>query len=414
MLYEQDFLKGRKRREYMRTLVVMRGAPGCGKSTFVQENRLAPYALCADSIRELFESPVMDDEHGVMQLSQKNDKRVWQLLFQLLEERMQRGELCIVDATHSRPKDFSKYKDLMEKYRYRAYCVDFTDIPIDVCKQRNLMRPEYKRVPENVIDVMYARFANFPVPNYFKVISHDDHDALNDVVHEYKPTDANAYSKVVVFGDIHGCYEPMKEYFESHPFDRDALYVFTGDYVDRGIQNDKVVSWLLEHYQERNVVLLQGNHERWLIEYANGEYDEEIRNGGRDRCKSSMFFEHTIPQLSQFRKKDLRELCRRFRAVAYLSFDGRRYFISHAGVGFMPESIVKVKAETFIRGNGKYEDAVDERFERHETERNPDLYQIHAHRNVNCIPIHPFEHSFNLCDRVEFGGGMRILEITKD
>lgn len=398
----------------MRTLVVLRGAPGCGKSTFVKEHGLLPYTLCADTLRELFESPVMDDERGIMQISQKNDKQVWDLMFKLLEERMQRGELCVVDATHSRPKDFSKYKDLMETYRYRAYCVDFTDIPIETCKERNKMRPEYKWVPENVIDVMYARFGNFPVPNYFKVISHNDVDALNDIVDDYKPTDVNEYSKIVVFGDIHGCYDPFKEYFDANPFDDNALYVFTGDYVDRGTKNGDVIQWLLEHYSKKNVVLLQGNHEKWLIEYANGDYDAEIKAGKQDKCKSSMFFEHTIPQLEQFKKKNLRELCRRFRAVAYLSYDGKKYFINHAGVGFMPDSIIKVKAETFIRGNGKYEDKVDEWFENHEAKKNPDLYQIHAHRNVECIPMHPFEHSFNLCDRVEFGGYLRILEITKD
>ena len=57
----------------MRTLVVLRGAPGSGKSTWIEKWGLKPYTLCADTIRELFESPVMDDERGIMQVSQKND-----------------------------------------------------------------------------------------------------------------------------------------------------------------------------------------------------------------------------------------------------------------------------------------------------------------------------------------------------
>ena len=398
----------------MRTLVVLRGAPGCGKSTFIEKWGLKPYTLCADSLRELFESPVMDDSNGRMCLSQWNDTRVWRLLFQLLEERMQRGELCVVDATHSRPKDFSKYKNLVEKYRYRCHCVTFDDIPIGTCLAQNRMRPEYKWVPESVIQAIYARMKAFPVPTYFKCVSHLDDDAIRSIVDDYKPMDANQYSKVVVFGDIHGCWEPLREYFDGHPFDKDALYVFTGDYVDRGVQNAEVMQWLLDHCLEPNVILLQGNHEKWLTEYANGDYDEEIRTGNRDLCKSMQFFEKTIPQLEGFDRKRLRELCRRFRAVAYLSYDGKRYFINHAGIGFMPDSIVKVKAETFIRGNGKYEDPVDEWFESHESERNPDLYQIHAHRNVAGVPMHASPHSFNLCEKVEFGGNMRILEITRD
>ena len=40
----------------IRTLILTRGAPGCGKSTWVRENGLAPYALCADDIRVLCSS----------------------------------------------------------------------------------------------------------------------------------------------------------------------------------------------------------------------------------------------------------------------------------------------------------------------------------------------------------------------
>ena len=80
----------------------------------------------------------------------------------------------------------------------------------------------------------------------------------------------------------------------------------------------------------------------------------------------------------------------------------------------MPENLQKVKADTFIKGNGKYEDPIDEWWEKNEGQRNPDLYQIHAHRNITNMPIHPVEHSFNLCDEVEFGGNLRILEIYKE
>ena len=33
----------------MRTLLLMRGAPGCGKSTFIKQHGLEPYTLCADT-----------------------------------------------------------------------------------------------------------------------------------------------------------------------------------------------------------------------------------------------------------------------------------------------------------------------------------------------------------------------------
>jgi predicted kinase len=401
----------------MKNLIVLRGAPGCGKSTFIEKWNLKQYTLCGDSIRELFESPVMDNEHGKHTLSQNHDTEVWGLLLNLLEQRMSRGELCVVDATHSRPQDFQKYKKFIEKYRYRAYCVSFADVPIDVCKKQNLMRPEYKHVPEEVIDKMYARMQSFDVQGYFKVVNHNDDETIRNIVNDYKPFDADKYSKVVVFGDIHGCFQPLKEYFDANPFDDNNLYVFTGDYTDRGIQNKEVVEWLLQHYEKKNIILLEGNHERWVREYANGDYDEELKKGEKDKCKSSEFFYNTAPQLADFDKKDLRQLCRSFQTIAFFKFDGKRYFVNHTGVGFLPEQLLREKASQFIYtsgGNGTYNDPVDQWFEEHELERNPDLFQIHAHRNTANVPIRASKNSFNLCDTIEAGGNLRILEITKD
>ena len=35
----------------MRTMFVLRGAPGCGKSTWIKDNGLTPYTLEADNLR---------------------------------------------------------------------------------------------------------------------------------------------------------------------------------------------------------------------------------------------------------------------------------------------------------------------------------------------------------------------------
>ena len=44
----------------MRILVLLRGTPGCGKSTWIKQNGLEQYALSADNLRLLFRSPIMD------------------------------------------------------------------------------------------------------------------------------------------------------------------------------------------------------------------------------------------------------------------------------------------------------------------------------------------------------------------
>jgi predicted kinase/predicted phosphodiesterase len=388
----------------------MRGAPGCGKSTWLKNFGLTDYALSADALRLLMQSPVMDHNNGTFQISQRNDRFVWDLLFQMLEKRMERGELCIVDACHSKSQDFAKYKKLIEKYRYRLYCIDFSSIPLNVCLMQNMNRPEYKRVPEVVVENIYSRFRNQDVPGYCKVIDYGDVSSIKSLLKEWKPMDADQYKKVVVVGDIHGCYDPLKKWFDEHPFSEENLYVFIGDYIDRGLENDKVVEWLLQHYDRKNVVLLEGNHERWLREYADEEYDDEIRAGKRDKCKSSEFFDYTSKQLEKFKKKDLRNVCRKFSAVCYLKFRDKKFFITHAGVGFVPPSVMQVAASEFIKSN-EYESDVDAQFEAHLTDT--DVYQIHGHRNSQKHEIQVTPHSFNLCGDCEFGGDLRILEIEE-
>ena len=59
---------------------------------------------------------------------------------------MQRGDFTVIDATNSKTSEMNRYKEMCETYRYRMYCVDFTDIPIAEVKRRNLNREPLKRV----------------------------------------------------------------------------------------------------------------------------------------------------------------------------------------------------------------------------------------------------------------------------
>ena len=161
----------------MRTLYLLRGAPASGKSTWIKENHLEPYTLSADSIRLMVQSPVLDN-NGRLVITQKNDNKVWSLLMNMLENRMSRGEFCIVDATHYKLELIQKYKTLISKYRYRAFIVDFTDIPREELKRRNNERDAYKYVPEEVIDKMYSVFESEDfakqVPGYVKLLTRDE------------------------------------------------------------------------------------------------------------------------------------------------------------------------------------------------------------------------------------------------
>lgn len=118
----------------MRVLLLLRGSAGCGKSTWIEQHGLKPYTLCADDIRLMCSGPKLSAD-GKEIIDQSNDTVVWNTLFRLLEIRMQNGEFTVIDATNSKTSEMNRYKTLCEQHKYRIYCVDFTDIPIEVVKE---------------------------------------------------------------------------------------------------------------------------------------------------------------------------------------------------------------------------------------------------------------------------------------
>lgn len=383
----------------MRVLLLLRGSAGCGKSTWIEQNGLKPYALSADDIRLLCQSPVLQPD-GTVGISQNNDKTVWKTLFNLLEIRMQKGEFTVIDATNSKTSEINRYKQMCETYRYRMYCVDFTDIPIEEVKRRNANREELKRVPDEAIDKMYSRFKTQKIPSGIKVIKPNELDTI-----WMKLFDLSEYKKIHHIGDIHGCYTALKKYLDDNGgIKDDEFYIFCGDYVDRGIENADVVSYLISIKDKKNVLMLEGNHERWLWLWANG-------------CtgKAKEFELVTKPQLEEAKidKKDVRQLYRKFGQCAYYKYGENIYLVTHAGLSVLPCNLTFVATDQMIHGVGSYNDfeKIAETF----AEKMPsNYYQIHGHRNTKQVPIRVNNRVFNLEGRVEFGGNLRCVQLDKD
>lgn len=383
----------------MRILLLLRGSAGCGKSTWIEKNGLKPYTLSADDIRLLCQSPIMQVD-GTEGISQANDNVTWKTLFNLLETRMQKGEFTVIDATNSKTSEMNRYKEMCNTYRYRIYCVDFTDIPIEEVKRRNANREVLKRVPEEAIDKMYSRFATQKIPSGIKVIKPDELDTI-----WMRMIDLSEYKKIHHIGDIHGCNTVLQKYLSDNGgMKDDEFYIFTGDYIDRGLENVDVVKFLISIKDKKNVLMLEGNHERWLWLYANG-------------CtgKSKEFELITKPALEEAKidKKDIRQLYRRFGQCAYYKYGDNVYLVTHAGLSTLPKNLSFVATDQMIRGVGGYNDfeKIAETF----INTTPDnVYQIHGHRNTKRLDTKVNDRVFNLEGRVEFGGELRCVQVDKD
>ena len=395
----------------MRTLLLLRGAQGAGKTTWIEQHGLKTYTLSADDIRLLCASPSLTPDGGV-EISPKNDKIVWDTLFDILERRMQNGEFTVIDATNSRTREMNKYKTLCDEYKYRIYCVDFTDVPIEVAKERNRLRDPLKVVPDAAIDKVYSRFATQKIPSGITVIKPDELDRI-----WFKKIDLSQYKTVHHIGDIHGCFTALMEYFKpSCDFEVDAangvfpelndddFYIFTGDYIDRGIENVEVMKFLLSIYQRDNVLMLEGNHERWLWIWAN------------DRIAASKEFElmtKTQFDNSDLDKKEMRRFYRSLGQCAYYDYNGKTVFVTHGGMSTIPDNLTKVATMQMIKGVGTYNDmdTVNDTF----VKTMPENYiQIHGHRNLKHAQINMNDRCFNLEGGVEFGGRLRAVQLHQD
>ena len=135
----------------MKKLIILRGTPGSGKSTWVKENHLEDYTLCPDTLRLMFSAPVKYNGEYRIAREPELEKIVWKTLMYMLETRMQRGDLTVVDAMCRKVHDIKGYAELCNKYDYDLIVVDFSSIPLNVCIRQNSTRNPIRYVPEEAI-----------------------------------------------------------------------------------------------------------------------------------------------------------------------------------------------------------------------------------------------------------------------
>lgn len=86
--------------------------------------------------------------------------------------------------------------------------------------------------------------------------------------------------RTIAFGDVHGDYAALVRTFDKLPsLDADDTLVFLGDYVDRGLESQKVVDFVRHGLPRRTsakLVLLRGNHEDGWLRVARGGWPEFV------------------------------------------------------------------------------------------------------------------------------------------
>ena len=104
--------------------------------------------------------------------------------------------------------------------------------------------------------------------------------------------------RTIVIGDVHGCYNELKEMIETleaggeYKKGIDKL-VFLGDYIDRGDNSRLVIDFIRKLQEENdNVIALMGNHEDMLLNYLDDGDDTWLWNGYRSTMDSYKGFDN--------------------------------------------------------------------------------------------------------------------------
>lgn len=405
-----------------RKLYLMVGAPACGKSTWIKQNDLEPYAIHSDVVRQFASAPddrVDADGNFVANVIDQSDEHfVWDTIYEMVKRRMQQGETTIVDATHLFRKAFKAYDDLRIQYGYDVYIIDCMKPLVDKyygdmeeVELELVERDKHRRaaVGKAVIQKYIGRWTNLKVPDWITyTTSRDFRKTL-----AAKETDMSAFDTIQVIGDIHGDYGALMKVFDQHH--KGTAYVFVGDYLDRGHKNVETFDFLTK-IGGNNLFFLKGNHEthyqQWLVD-------------GQQR---GMFGRQTLTELCEKHggddiRKRLKEFASQLKPYCYFKFGDKQYIVTHAGLepadfghGFNLETNrFTLKAglmneSEFIMGvPGENGEAYSRDIDAIWGDSEMNLIQLHGHRN-NFAHFDECKNTVNLTSDGEF----RWVTITKD
>lgn len=400
----------------MKAVLLMCGIPGSGKSTWIKDNNLESYSINRDQLRIQYYG-ISYDNYGDESMPNVSEKFVYERYMEAVETRMRNGSFLVLDNTHLKIHTINSIKQLSECYGYKIF-VKIMDTPLNECLNRNRTRERLKFVPEEDIVKMNGDFKSLREGIHkdynLKVIeslSELSSYELSDNTSHYNPSDS-----IYVVGDIHGCYTELDKFISSYERDtsNDKTIIFTGDFIDRGPENLKVLNKLIELSELNNVYFIEGNHELSLREYS---YSKELRS--KEFINTTKVQLDTDPDI----KIRIRPLLMKMKTHMILSMvrpnNTNNIIICHGGISHdyrvlrgevwrSPRSVIKGSDYP----NGVMKDIAD----RFHNSCNSTTCQIHGHRpvvdeNEVIQPAKTNPSVINLDGHVDQGGHLLVAHI---
>lgn len=142
----------------MRTINIMSGVPGCGKTTFINNNaQLSEVKLHRDDFRSNLRKIMKTDEYFPVPASEE-----WGLWTHNINKHIELfpEENIWIDQTTIGTGALAKLIKDLHLVDGDHIIVHVFNLPLDVCMQRNAQRTGMARVPDSVLESMHTNFTS--------------------------------------------------------------------------------------------------------------------------------------------------------------------------------------------------------------------------------------------------------------
>lgn len=316
-------------------LVLLIGASGAGKSTFARKHFKPTEIVSSDWARGL----VSDDENSLEATAD-----AFELVQNLIEIRLRRRLLTVVDATNVRAEDRAKLTAIAKRWDALSAAI-VIDPGETVCLDRNKLRPERQFGPHVVRghrQALHRSLGSLRREGFREIhqlMSAEEIDAAVIMRQKLWTDRREETGPFDIIGDVHGCADELEallgklgyvlEWREeggerrvkvTPPEGRKVLFV--GDIVDRGPRVADSLRIVMDMIADESAFCVIGNHEakveRWLAG-RNVKMTHGLQATADDLDAAGEPF-----------KARVRDFLRKL--VSHYMLDGGKLAVAHAGI----------------------------------------------------------------------------------